>query len=127
MQKLILLPFFLITLTAHTFTDPKIAGIIAPQTYENGKIVPGLLKVELYRFNKNQKPSPVARFEYKDPRWPQAFSVGPKNLIDKSKPLRGEFRVKVIFQSSKGKEFTGQTSLNQKVLPGTKNLKIQIK
>lgn len=100
--------------------DPKIAGTLKFEGSEVGGEVKGRIELVLMKNGK-----PFARTEVINPRFPQAYLLGPKNTIVPGVPFEGEFDLTASLHDSSGIKIAAAKF--EGVLAGARDIMLQLK
>ena len=92
------------TNSSYMMGDTKIAGTLNYQKIEMGVEFSGRVELSLYRGEEL-----MAKTELKNPRFPQAYLLGPKHTITPGIPFEGQFELRAILFSGDGKKIAEGT------------------
>lgn len=109
--------FFAMGQSSH---DPKIAGTLKFEGSEVGSEVKGRIELTLVKDGK-----PFARTEVLNPRFPQAYLLGPKNTIVAGVPFEGEFHLTAGLYDSRGIKIAAAKF--EGVLAGARDIMLELK
>ena len=100
--------------------DPKIAGTVNFNDMDVGAEYEGRLILELLQNEKT-----FARTEVINPRFPQAYLLGPKNTVVPGVPFKGEFSLAATLKDAKGTDIAKADYQN--ILAGSRGIILTLK
>ena len=100
--------------------DPKIGGTLIYNDMKVGDDFSGRIELTLLKGG-----TPFAKTEVINPRFPQAYLIGPKNTVTPGMPFEGEFSLEATLKDLNGKKIA--SAQFTPVLAGARDIMLMLK